>query len=118
MSLKCLLLFSLPPLCQPSHLQNLHTEGSHPGSLVNPPLFCPASPKNKECQSCLIQSQNWLQILLVCRTALTLFIYCRSGEEGFNPFTTFSDSSAVGAQNAIFAVTKVEFCMQTQGPRS
>lgn len=24
----------------------------------------------------------------------------------------------MGAQNAIFAVTKVEFCMQTQGPRS
>lgn len=45
------------------------------------------------------------------------FIYCRSGEEGFNPLASFSDSSAVGAQSAIFAVTKVEFCMQTQGPR-
>lgn len=99
----------------PSTSRNLHTGGSHPSPLVNPPLFCLASPTYKECQ---IQSQNWLQILLVCRTALTLFIYCRSGEEGFNPLTTFSDCSAVGAQNAIFAVTKVEFCMQRQGPRS
>lgn len=102
----------------PSTSRNLHVGESRPRPLVKPPLFCPASPEYKECQNCLIQSQNWLQILLVCGTALTLFIYCRSGEEGFNPLAAFSDSSAVGAQNAISAGTKVEFCMQTQGPGS